>query len=169
MRLTFQKDDAGRGIVFVDPSRLPKKGTYDKKSMIRAFWYNVHAILEDEEIQRKGVVIIAHPRHLAHANFDRSMSKMHIESLRGCLPLRVAAIHICHPPWFFKLVFAVLKLFLGERMRKKVKPHSGEDETVLLKMQRNFGISKDKIPSEMGGGLVLDQVVWLEERRSKGL
>jgi len=50
-----------------------------------------------------------------------------------------------------------------------VKPHSGEDETVLLKMQRNFGISKDKIPSEMGGGLVLDQVVWLEERRSKGL
>ena len=168
-RITFQKDDAGRGIIFVDPSRLPEKGMYERKSMMKAFWYTMHAILEDEEIQRKGVVILAHPKHAAQSNFDRKLTKMNIESLRGCIPVRVAAIHICNPPWFFELFFPILKLFLGEKMRKRIKLHSGEDEEVLEKMQDKFGISREKIPTEMGGGLVLDHMKWLEGRRSQGL
>ena len=72
MRPTHCKDDAGRAILFVDPSRLPTDGSYDRHSMARAFWYFMHAVLEDEDVQKKGCVIIAHPRHAQRVQFDRN-------------------------------------------------------------------------------------------------
>jgi len=60
--------------------------------MMKAFWYTLHAMLEDEEIQRKGVVVIAHPKHSAQSNFDRKLTKMNVESLSGCIPVPFALV-----------------------------------------------------------------------------
>ena len=68
LRDTHCKDDGGRAILFFDPGRLPKnRDEYDKKSMVRSFWYTLHSVLEDDEVQRKGCVIIGH-RSMLHQN-----------------------------------------------------------------------------------------------------
>jgi len=169
LRPTFQKDDAGRAILYVEPSRLPMDKNYDRHSMVRAFWYYNHAALEDEEVQKKGVVIVAYPKEAQKSQFDRKMTKMNMGSIRGCLPMRVAAIHICHPPWFFEIIFAIAKIFLGERLRKRVKVHTGSEEGVIDTLEKKFGIDRVKLPSQMGGGNDLDHMDWLEKRRSSGL
>jgi len=169
-RPVFEKDDAGRAILFVDPARLPMdKTTFEPISMARAFWYYAHAVLEDEEVQKKGVVLVIYPKEAQRTQFNRKVFKTKIASMKGCLPMRVAAFHICHAPSFFENLFAVAKIFLGERLRKRVKMHSGSKEGVLDKLEKKFGIDRVKMPTQMGGGNDLDHMGWLEERMSSGL
>lgn len=163
------KDDAGRGILYVESSSRLTDQEYDRTSMTRAFWYTMHALVEDEEIQKKGIVIIFHPRHFSKYSGDRILTKNNISSMRSCLPVRVDAIHCCHPPFFFEFFYALLNNLLGERLRKRVIIHSGSNENVLQTLAETYGIAKDKIPDFIeGGGLTLDYTGWLELRRYQG-
>lgn len=165
---THLKDDGGRIIMFLDPGRLPKDGSYDRLSMTRAFWYSLHSVLEDEEVQKKGCVIIGHPKNAPHPP-DFKMMRMKIGSLQGCIPIRVGAIHICHPPVFFKVVWPVIRMIMNKVMKKRVHVHSGKDEEVMKKLKEKYAIEKHMIPTDMSGGeLVLDEAKWLEERRGAG-
>lgn len=154
MRNTLKKDDAGRAILFVDPSRFPPNQAYDRHSMVRALWYNIHSAIEEDDVQRKGVVIIAHPEHATHSQLDRKLMKLNVASIRGCLPVRIAAFHVCNPPFFFEIVFSIAKVLMGERLRKRVKIHSDgngkknksakgegsvEESTVISKLVNKYG------------------------------
>mmetsp|Transcript_879 Transcript_879/g.1336 ORF Transcript_879/g.1336 Transcript_879/m.1336 type:complete len:287 (-) Transcript_879:304-1164(-) len=168
MRDTHCKDDGGRAILFYDPSRLPKKDKYDAFSMTRALWYTLHCCIEDEEVQRKGCVIIGHPKHAEKPDF--TLEKLQVDCLRGCIPIRIGAIHLCHPPWFFELIWPVMRLIIGSLLRKRVKVHSGDDNELLTKLEIEYGISPETVPTDMAGGkLKLDHVSWLEDRRKAGL
>jgi len=184
LRNTLQKDDAGRAILFVDPSRFPPDQAYDRYSMVRALWYNIHSAIEEDDVQRKGVVIIAHPEHVARSQIDQKLMKMNVTCIRGCLPVRIAAFHVCNPPFFFELLFPIVKLLMGERLRKRIKIHSDrngkknkstkgegsvEESTVIRKLVDKYGIDKIKIPTEVGGGNTIDHVQWLEDRKVAGL
>lgn len=170
MRLTHKRDDAGRPIIFVDPSRLPEdKSSYENESVCRSLWYNTHVLLDDETAQRKGAVIIAFPKNVKLHQFNRKLGKMNIESIKGCIPIRLSAIHICHPPAIFDIIFPIMKVLMGAHMRKKIKLNSGSDEFVIQKFETQFGIAKEKLPSEMGGELVLNHEQWLEERRRSSM
>lgn len=79
----------------------------------------------------------------------------------------MSAFHVCHPPTFFRLVFPILKLFLGERLRKRIRIHSGSEEDVLKDLEK-FGLTKDVLPSELGGDIVLDYQAWLASRLAAG-
>jgi CRAL/TRIO domain len=82
--------------------------------------------------------------------------------------VRMSAFHICHPPTFFKLIFPILKLFLGERLRKRIRVHSGDEEHVNASLVK-LGLNNDILPSDLGGEVVLDFKNWLQERAAKGL
>jgi len=170
LRPTHEKDDAGRAILFVDPSRMPlDKKTLDRKSMGRAFWYYIHAALEDEDVQRKGFVILAYGEKVKFSHYDQPMDKINMSSIKGCLPVRIAAFHVCHPPTFFSVIFPIMKVFLGERLRKRVKLHTGSHDDVNEILEVKFGVERGKLPTEMGGANVLDHMKWLETRRAAGL
>ena len=80
----------------------------------------------------------------------------------------MSAFNICQPPNFFKLIFPIVKLFLGERLRKRIRVHSGDDDHVHASLAK-LGLTKEKLPSELGGEIVLDHKKWLQERAAKGL
>lgn len=164
---TERIDESGRRIIFVDPSRLDKT-KYKRESMVRTAWYMVHAVLEDETTQKKGVVFLACPRRAKMSNVDRKLMAMNVASIRGCLPLRLSALHICHPPTFFGILFPLIRLLLGARLRERIRVHTGSDEKVLASLNE-FGIAKDSVPNELGGNIVLDHARWLEDRKAVGL
>jgi len=170
LRCTDKRDDAGRPIIFGDPSRMPiDHSSYDVKSMVRTLWYTLHYVLRnDETAQRKGVVIIMFPKHIKFAQFNRKLAKMNAESIKGCIPIRLSAIHICHPPVVFDLIFPVVKVLMGSKLRKKIQLNSGSEEKVLEKFEQKFGMKRNDLPTELGGSLVLDQDQWLDERRRNG-
>lgn len=107
------KDPAGRSIIFADPSKLDST-KYDRESMVRATWYVMHAALESVDAQKMGVVMVAYPKHVHITQVDRKLMKLNMESIKGCIPVRLAAFQICHPPEIFSIIFPLIKLFLGE-------------------------------------------------------
>lgn len=160
------KEPGGRSILYADPSRYASK--HERLTTVRALWYVMHAALEDEETQKKGFVIIADPRNAKISQTDTKMDKLNIESIRGCIPARVAAMHLCHMPIFFSIIFPVIKVFLGARLRQRIRLHSGSVEHVLKRLEV-FGLTRDKLPEQLGGTYNLDHEKWLADRRAKGL
>jgi len=167
LNLLPDTDESGRGLLFADPSKLdPTK--YEREMMVRVLWYILHAALENESTQQKGIIIMAHPRHAKFSNLDRTLMKMNVDSLRGCLPVRLSVFYIVHPPSFFKLIFPFIKLIVGSRLKQRIKLCSGTDENVLNNF-KEFGISEESLPTDIGGKYQLDLIQWIEKRRSNRL
>jgi hypothetical protein len=66
-----------------------------------------------------------------------------------------------------RALFPMVKLVLGERLKKRVKIHSGSDEYVRADLEK-YGLTDNTIPTEIGGQVVLDHSQWLAERRRLG-
>jgi hypothetical protein len=169
IRCTNTYDAAGRPILFGDPSRLPMDhSSYDPKSLVRSLWYYMHSVLEDETAQRKGTVIIMFPKSVKFAQFNRKLAQMNAESIKGCIPIRLSALHICHPPLIFDVIFPIVKVLMGAQLRKKIKVNSGSTTKVIEKLESQFGIPSENLPIEMGGSLELNHEKWLEDRLQDG-
>jgi hypothetical protein len=164
--LPVKADPSGRSVIIVDPSKQ-EGSKYARESMVRVVWYMIHAALEDEETQKKGIVVIANPKNAKFSQFDQKQDSMIVASLKGILPMRLSEIHICNPPYFFRILFPIVKIFLGERLRKRVNVHSGSDEKMLDRLDK-FGLKREDLPSDLGGQIVLDHDGWLEDRKHDG-
>lgn len=163
-RLVPNKDASGRSIITGDPTRQDFT-KYTTESMIRAVWYIFHAALEDEDTQKRGVVFVA---NLTSANIrllDHELARALALSVTGCIPVRLSGIHGCKPPLLFWAIFPVLKILMGETLRKRIKFHSGDTNRILLASLAKYGLAQNTIPPELGGGAVLNHIKWLEERR----
>ena len=166
LRLIPDTDGTGRCNIFIDPSVLDDT-EYNAESMVRAAWYTLHAALEYESTQRKGIVFLVYLRNTYVRHFDRSLVTLLANSIRGILPVRVSAIHIFHAPYLFEVLFDVVSLLLGERLTKRMKMYSGEDEAIHDQLE-DFGILPSRLPVELCGRLELDQDRWIAERESAG-
>lgn len=163
LRLIPETDGTGRCNIFMDPSVL-EGHEYKDENMCRAAWYILHAALENNEsTQQKGIVFLVYLRYTYVRHFDRSLVKLIANSIKGVLPVRVSAIHIFHAPYLFEVLFDVVSLLLGERLTKRMKMYSGEDE-VIHDQLGDYGILPSRLPSELGGSLDLDQDAWIAER-----
>eukprot|EP00525_Craspedostauros_australis_P002245 CAMPEP_0198130754 /NCGR_PEP_ID=MMETSP1442-20131203/54634_1 /TAXON_ID= /ORGANISM="Craspedostauros australis, Strain CCMP3328" /LENGTH=143 /DNA_ID=CAMNT_0043791433 /DNA_START=112 /DNA_END=541 /DNA_ORIENTATION=+ len=74
-------DASGRVMIMIRPG-IMDACTNPRESKLRAFWYLIHAALEDVETQKRGVVILADPRNSKFSLFDRKLTEMMSESFR---------------------------------------------------------------------------------------
>lgn len=58
-------------------------------------------------------------------------------------------------------------VFLGERLQKRVKIHSGSDEQVLTELEK-YGVTKDMFASPIGGNAEVDMAKYIAECRKAG-
>ena len=166
LRLLPETDGTGRCNIFIDPSVL-EDTAYNDESMVRSAWYTLHAALEYESTQQKGIVFLVYLRNTFVRHFDRSLVSLLANSIRGILPVRVSAIHIFHAPYLFEVLFDVVSLLLGERLTKRMKMYSGEDEAIHNQLE-DYGILPNRLPAELGGTLELNQDRWIAERENAG-
>lgn len=157
-----------RDILHFDPSKLDKTA-YSRESGCRALWYFFHALLEgDEDVQKRGIIILNNNANFSPKNRDPPFTKMCFATIKGALPIRLSAIHGCHVPLIYNCVAAIVMLFMGDRLRKRILTHNGSNEHVVDILQNKYGIDAEHIPQDMGGELQLDVRVWLEERAAAG-
>jgi CRAL/TRIO domain len=168
MTLVPFQDPSGRSIVYWDPSHLDSS-KYPIESMIRAFWYVLHAALEPTSAQQHGIIVIVDPQRCSLSQVaDSSLSKLVGGAMSGVLPLRLSGIHIIHPPFFVNMILPVIKVFMPTRMQQRILFHSGTNGDVLEKMQTQYGLPPNGLPSLMGGSLQLNHQQWLQTRREQG-
>ena len=166
LRIIPDTDGTGRCNIFIRPNYL-EGHRYKDENMVRAAWYTLHAALENESTQEKGIVFLVYLRDTYVRHFDRSLVKLLVNAIKGVLPVRVSAIHIFHAPYLFEVLFDVVSMLLGERLTKRIKMYSGEDEVIQVKLM-DFGILPSRLPVELGGALNLDQDQWIAKRESEG-
>ena len=157
-----------RDILYMDSSKL-EPGAYTRESGCRAFWYLFHSLLEDEQVQKRGLIVLAYSANFKNRNRDSAFTRMCLASMQGCLPIRMSAFHVCHSPPIFHFVSKILLCLIGERLRKRVLPHAGKYEKVVELLVSKYDIPTSCIPTDMGGQHKLNQQAWLDERRAMGL
>jgi len=162
------QDPSGRALVYFDPSKYDKS-KYTVETIIPALWYVLHAALESVTAQQKGVIFIGDPGRAKFSQFDRAVAKELITSLKGALPIRLSAFHLVHPPAFAKIVIPIVKVFMSDRMRKRICIHSGGEEKVLQEFQAKYGITADMLPTTVGGKYQVNHAKWVEKRSSSKL
>eukprot|EP00538_Stauroneis_constricta_P007252 CAMPEP_0119564372 /NCGR_PEP_ID=MMETSP1352-20130426/26767_1 /TAXON_ID=265584 /ORGANISM="Stauroneis constricta, Strain CCMP1120" /LENGTH=207 /DNA_ID=CAMNT_0007613125 /DNA_START=99 /DNA_END=722 /DNA_ORIENTATION=- len=163
----YKMDDLGRQAVVYDPSKLDSTA-HTRESCIRALWYFIHAALEDEDTQRHGALILATPKDVTFSQFDAKQESMIIRTLRGCVPLRVPAVHIIRPASFFFFIWPFIKVVFGKKLKNRVFMHFGSNAVLMKNLKDGFGMHRSLLPCEIGGFILYDQVGWLRKRREQG-
>jgi hypothetical protein len=88
------------------------------------------AAFEDEETQKKGVVLIPYNIGATHA-FDRRNSYIHAR-LTGILPIRVAGLHGCTQDPRQHTLMSLALNFIGTNMRVRTRIHFGKPLVLSL-------------------------------------
>ena len=159
-------DPMGRSILYVDPS-VQDRRLYSRENMCRAVWYTIFAALESETAQRHGIIVLSNNSRATFGQSDTRLSRMVINALQGAIPVRLSAFHICHPPSYVAGTFAIAKLFMSARTRKRFLIQNGSAEEVLRSLGE-YGMSTSVIPAPLAGGVKLDHERWLHNRRLMG-
>lgn len=160
LNLLPEKDHQGRSIIFLDPSQYSMK--YPRESVLRAFFYLLSCCNEDTINRRNGVVLLVHPKKSSFKQFDQVLLHSMALLLRYTVTL-LRSIHFCQPDSMFHVIKPMIMHVCGPRMRKRLRVHYGSNESVLQKLAE-FGLSREKLPSALGGSLELDPVNWLSTR-----
>jgi hypothetical protein len=161
-------DDLGRAIVYIDAS-LHDSSLYTRTSLCRVVFYTLHAVLESETAQKHGVILLIDCSKFRFSQWDYKLIAEIAASIVGVIPVRVASFNIIRPPTFAsRCMIPLAKLFVSDRLKKRVICSSGSNKSVVRRYEK-YGLTKDDLPTELGGDVELNHIKWLKERRCKGL
>lgn len=161
-------DEKGRSLLLFDPSRQDKS-KFQANHLCRVLWYHAHCALEDSETsQQHGFMLLVDPSRAKLSQFDRSVAKVILSSLQHTMPLRLAAFHICHPPAIASIVLPIVKLFLSDRMKKRLLLHPKNKNKTLVILLGEYGIDATSVPTALGGMYALNRKGWLEDQKAAG-
>jgi CRAL/TRIO domain len=159
-----RKGTGQRNLIYVDYSNF--HAGVDRKAFVVALWYLLHVIaLEDDDCPRRGAIILADAARFRFSQCDKALIELIIKSIKECLPVRLSAYHLCHPPTFVKFFIPIVFMFLAKRMRKRLLVHSGSVAHVLAELDSIYGFGAEHLPIELGGQYKLDIHEWIENRR----
>jgi hypothetical protein len=136
---------------------------------LRAFMYLVHdAIADDDDVQRKGMVILSASRfEFKMEDHDRN-SLQRFFQLLSCLPIRTASYHIVGDFMtkdFTARVMPSIHWLMGSHMSIRHRVHNGVTHQEVHASLAEYGITK--LPTFLGGDVECNGVVWLQEKQRK--
>mmetsp|Transcript_25511 Transcript_25511/g.60125 ORF Transcript_25511/g.60125 Transcript_25511/m.60125 type:complete len:1022 (+) Transcript_25511:182-3247(+) len=172
IQLLSERDRAGRAVV-VFTKKISTNSEYRKNddSILRAFWILSSIALEDEEIERKGAVLVYYTigasdsveRHGVDGHRSRIRE---LGNVLDALPMRVAAIHWCVENVAMKQAANLSVMMLGRSNFVRVRCHSGSDRDVQYDLM-TFGIPTDLFPVSMSGEVNVSRHTEFLRRRKK--
>ncbi|XP_077869426.1 alpha-tocopherol transfer protein-like [Saccoglossus kowalevskii] len=163
------RDQEGRRIVIFRPGKWDPS-EYPVQDLIKANLLTVEKLLEDEETQVNGIVLIgdlkgfrfSHAMHLGPL-FAKQVTSifqpclwfrevnlflLQLDSiLQNAMPIRIKGMHYVNEPRLFDAVFAVVRPFLKEKLKNRIRIH-GSDFTSLHEC-----IPSSSLPADYGGSL----------------
>lgn len=152
-------DNNGRAVYFMNKSSSNIE-RMRKGESLQILWYNVHAALEVESVQKAGFVLLVNMKITLPNQFNRALLRSEILHVRDVLPIKIRAVHICYTPTFVNdLIFPIVKFLLGKRLRQRLTVHLSNtlpDEMI------KYGFTAADLPVSFGGTYKYDQAQRLE-------
>lgn len=162
--LTVQpnRDQLGRRILVIELGKKWKTSEVTLDEVFKGCVLFLEAAMLEPETQVCGAIVIFDMDGLSLSQttkFTPSFAKRIVDWLQDSVPLRIKNIHIVNQPYIFKMVFALFKPFLKEKLRNRIIFH-GSDRKSL----HQYIIPKC-LPECYGGTLDLPRIdgeQWLE-------
>jgi hypothetical protein len=172
MQILPQRDAAGRSIMFVRPELKHKMmqnipSHEQEVCATKAMWYMLSTTLQDEETQKKGIVVVLVGKRQCLDNDIRIMQKFH--EARESLPKKVVGIHLCSDDLSLPILMASTKLHvMTKEMRMHFRPHIYADPKQIIFELQTFGIPITEEYLKMDSTVNLSWLrEWLEIRKSQ--
>ncbi|XP_064024074.1 alpha-tocopherol transfer protein-like isoform X2 [Pogoniulus pusillus] len=153
------RDPEGRHVVCIRPDRW-SPSQYPITENIRAIYLTLEKLIQAEETQVNGIVILADYKGVSlskASHFGPFVAKKVIGILQDGFPIRIKAVNIINEPRIFKGIFAIIKPFLKEKIANRFFLHGCD----LNSLHQN--IPPMILPEEYGGTAgKLDISAWNE-------
>ncbi|KAL3937387.1 MAG: hypothetical protein SGBAC_007498 [Bacillariaceae sp.] len=161
VQISTKRDRSGRIMYLLFPS-LRRQGT-DLEALLRGRFYSMMALVESEENQINGVVMVYFGALPSQADQHSAQS-----GLLWDLPIFYAGIHCCFTELSTFLLISVAILRLPFNLRPRVRVHYGSCEDCLYKLS-SFGIPKDAIVTGSNEPVRNEHLEWYRKRQEMEL
>eukprot|EP00538_Stauroneis_constricta_P002208 CAMPEP_0119555002 /NCGR_PEP_ID=MMETSP1352-20130426/7332_1 /TAXON_ID=265584 /ORGANISM="Stauroneis constricta, Strain CCMP1120" /LENGTH=499 /DNA_ID=CAMNT_0007601687 /DNA_START=28 /DNA_END=1527 /DNA_ORIENTATION=- len=162
------KDSAGR-VVFCTLNLHAE--LFSTKAPTQAYFYFAMAILEDEEVQKNGIVgVHGADNFIADFNHQQRINYSKCAGMTNVLPLRVQSFHFMGNPKnpVLRSALNLLRLSFSKTIRHRCRIHYGSfQENVYALMQYGIPVSVLPIRGDDNNIVVMSHHrKWLEQRRA---
>ncbi|XP_077990730.1 alpha-tocopherol transfer protein-like [Glandiceps talaboti] len=149
-RICPGRDSEGR-LVMVGSLGKFDLDQYSVNDMMAAFLIVTDKILEDEETQVNGLVVVGDYEGMTMKMFTKlggpTTSKMKNDIFMNAMPLRMKAIHYIRQPDIFETIFNIIRPMIPDKIYKRIHFH-GKDYGTL-----HDHVSSNILPTDFGGKL----------------
>ncbi|KAG8593564.1 hypothetical protein GDO81_000878 [Engystomops pustulosus] len=146
--------DANGAALALFTARLHRPDVTTHKAVLQAIIYQLDKAIERVETQRNGLIFIYDMINSTYGNFDYELCVKILNLLKGAFPARLKCVFIVSSPLWFRAPFAVLRLFVREKLRERVR-------TVKAHELVNH-IPKESLPEHLGGTSKISHVAWIQ-------
>ncbi|KAE8631109.1 hypothetical protein XENTR_v10001084 [Xenopus tropicalis] len=146
--------DANGAALALFTARLHRPDVTTHKAVLQAIIYQLDKAIERVETQRNGLIFIYDMINSTYGNFDYELCVKILNLLKGAFPARLKCVFIVSSPLWFRAPFAVLRLFVREKLRERVR-------TVKAHELVNH-IPKESLPDHLGGTSKISHVAWIQ-------
>ncbi|XP_055978090.1 alpha-tocopherol transfer protein-like isoform X1 [Sorex fumeus] len=152
-------DPRGCPVLCLRPDRWVPS-SYPITENIRAIYLTLEKLIQSEETQVNGIVILADYKGVSlskASHFGPFIAKKVIGILQDGFPIRIKAVHVVNEPRIFKGIFAIIKPFLKEKIANRFFLHGSDLSSLHASLPRSI------LPDEYGGTAgELDVSSWSE-------
>uniref|UniRef100_A0A8C2FU68 Tyrosine-protein phosphatase non-receptor type 9 n=1 Tax=Cyprinus carpio TaxID=7962 RepID=A0A8C2FU68_CYPCA len=180
------RDEKGAALALFT-ARLHQPDLTTHKAVLQAIIYQLDKAIESVQTQRDGLIFIYDMTNSTYANFDYELCVKILNLLKGAFPARLKCVFIVSSPLWFRAPFAVLRLFVREKLRERVctvKAHELVNHIPVSSLPEHLGGSSAPDMSwlpgtetaalsvhlaEQGGMSVHDLVQHVKLKKKKGI
>uniref|UniRef100_A0A3B4BK97 protein-tyrosine-phosphatase n=1 Tax=Periophthalmus magnuspinnatus TaxID=409849 RepID=A0A3B4BK97_9GOBI len=146
--------DAKGAALALFTARLHRPDASTHKAVLQAIIYQLDKAIESIQTQRDGLIFIYDMTNSSYGNFDYELCVKILNLLKGAFPARLKCVFIVSSPLWFRAPFAVLRLFVREKLRERVC-------TVRAHELANH-IPISSLPEHLGGTSQYSHVAWIQ-------
>ncbi|XP_056136050.1 tyrosine-protein phosphatase non-receptor type 9 [Lampris incognitus] len=146
--------DAKGAALALFTARLHRPDITTHKAVLQAIIYQLDKAIESLQTQRDGLIFIYDMTNSSYGNFDYELCVKILNLLKGAFPARLKCVFIVSSPLWFRAPFAVLRLFVHEKLRERVCT------VKALELANHIPVSS--LPEHLGGTSQYSHVAWIQ-------
>ncbi|XP_012720966.2 tyrosine-protein phosphatase non-receptor type 9 isoform X1 [Fundulus heteroclitus] len=146
--------DAKGAALALFTARLHRPDVTTHKAVLQAIIYQLDKAIESLQTQRDGLIFIYDMTNSSYGNFDYELCVKILNLLKGAFPARLKCVFIVSSPLWFRAPFAVLRLFVREKLRERV--------STVRAHELVSHIPVSSLPEHLGGTSRYSHVAWIQ-------
>ena len=158
-------DAAGRAIIYC---RAEKRdfSQYSVRQEVVWLTYLLEIVVRHKSLQSRGFVLLLDLSNASRKHYKRQSDRYFQRAFESAFPIRMRLHHVCNAnPFVNYVVFPVARRVLSKNMRMRTRFHRGSGED-LLRSLAEYNLPRNRVPSDMGGSVLLGINQFLLDRFS---